>query len=88
MEHIDVQMFGNFVLCTQSQKISDNENRSRKVWLLLAYLIYHRNRIVSEEELMSLLWGESPRGANPISTLKTTLHRVRTSLDRLWPNAG
>ena len=88
MEHIDIQMFGNFVLCTQSQKISDNENRSRKVWLLLAYLIYNRNRIVSEEELMSLLWGESPRGANPISTLKTTLHRVRTSLDRLWPNAG
>ena len=33
MEHIDIQMFGNFVLCTQSQKISDNENRARKVWL-------------------------------------------------------
>lgn len=88
MEHIEVQMLGSVSLRTQSRQISDNDNRSRKVWLLLVYLIYNRNRTVSEEELTTLLWGDSPRGANPVGTLKTTLHRVRSMLDRLWPEAG
>lgn len=88
MEHIEIQMLGSFSLRTRSRQISDDENRSRKIWLLLAYLIYNRSRVVSEEELMELLWGDAPRGANPLGTLKTTLHRVRSTLDRLWPEAG
>lgn len=32
-----VQMLGEFTLQYGCQEISDNDNRSRKVWLLLAY---------------------------------------------------
>lgn len=88
MEHIEIQMLGAFSLRTQSGQISDSENRSRKIWLLLAYLIYHRPRVIPQNELMDLLWGDEPRGTNPVSTLKTALHRVRSMLDHLWPNAG
>ena len=88
MNHIYVRMLGEFSLSSESQRISDQENRSYKVWLLLAYLIYHRHRVVSQEELLDLLWGEAPRGSNPAGALKTAFHRVRTTLDRLWPSAG
>lgn len=88
MDHIQIRMLGEFSLSAKDQHISDAENRSHKTWLLLAYLIYHRHRVVPQQELLDLLWGDDPRGSNPASTLKTTLHRVRSTLDRLWPSAG
>lgn len=83
-----IQMFGTFSLSAGDAQIDDNANRSLKVWLLLAYLIYHRNRVVTQEELVELLWGEDNDSANPLGALKTTLHRVRATLDALFPSAG
>ena len=88
LEHVQIQMLGDFSLRTQTQQISDSDNRTRKVWLLLAFLIYNRYRTVSPDELMDLLWNESQRGSNPGGALKTTFHRVRASLNALWPSAG
>lgn len=88
METVQIQMLGEFALSTKNQRISNQENRSRKVWLLLAYLVYHRHRVVTNKELMSLLWGDSPRGSNTDGALKTTFHRARAALDRLWSTAG
>lgn len=85
---IQIQMFGAFSLRTEDAWIDDSANRSHKVWLLLAYLIYHRHRTVTQEELIDLLWGEDNDSANPLGALKTTLHRVRTTLDQLFPSAG
>ena len=42
MEPIQVCMLGEFSLSTETQQLCDSDNRSRKVWTLLAYLIYHR----------------------------------------------
>ena len=88
MTSLHIQMLGEFTLSTDAQSISDRENRSHKVWMLLAYLIYHRQRVVSQEELIHLLWGNPPQGNNPTGALKTALHRVRSTLDHLWPSAG
>lgn len=88
MASLQIQMLGEFSLSSSVNRISDSENRSRKVWSLLAYLIYHRHRTVPQSELLALLWGDSARGNNPIGALKTTFHRVRATLDRLWPSAG
>ena len=85
---VRVQMFGTFSLSASGAQIDDSANRSYKVWLLLAYLIYHRNRVVTQEELVDLLWGEDNDSANPLGALKTTLHRVRSTLDALFPSAG
>ena len=87
MEHITIQMLGEFSLSTQTQKISDRDNRSRKLWLLLAFLIHNRGRTISHEELTNLLWDGSDR-SNSGGALKTTFHRVRSSLNSLWPSAG
>ncbi len=88
MEALYVQMLGDFAISTQSVQISDRDNRSRKLWVLLAYLIYHRRRTVTQEELVRLLWNEEEKGKNPSGAFKTALYRMRSMLDRLWPEAG
>ena len=87
MEHLYINMFGEFSLCMGDNRITDSDNRSRKVWLLLAYLICRRGRTVSRKELISLLWGDDSSN-NPENALKTTFHRVRTLLNQLSPTAG
>lgn len=83
-----VRMFGDFSIRYGTEEISDNDNRSRKVWLLLAYMIYCRNRAIAQDELIGLLWGDEERSTNPVNALKTMFHRVRTMLNQLGDNAG
>lgn len=88
-EQLNVQMLGEFSLEWGGACLSDGENRSRKVWLLLAYLIECRGRAVPAEELTELLWeDEQSRSGNPLNALKAVLHRARTALDRLGPEMG
>lgn len=87
MEHLYIHMFGDFSLQMGEHRISDRDNRSRKVWLLLAYLICRRGRTISRKELIQLLWGNESSN-NPENALKTTFHRVRTLLNQLSPSAG
>ena len=88
MEALEIQMLGGFSIKAGEKTISDRDNRSRKLWNLLAYLIYHRHRLVMQEELMEILWSEGRQGSNPAGALKTALHRVRIMLNTLWPTAG
>lgn len=88
MEHIHIRMLGEFSLQAGEYKISDSDNRTRKVWRLLAYLICQRGRAVSQKRLMELLWGDEPTSTNPENALRITFHRMRTMLNRLWPTAG
>ena len=88
MEHIEIRMLGSFTLQSGNSLISDENNRSRKVWALLAYLICHRGTSVSQKKLIELLWGDDPTSTNPENALRITLHRLRSQLDLLWSGAG
>lgn len=88
MKQLQIRMLGGFSLEAGENRIADTDNRSRKVWLLLAYLLCHRNRTVSPSELIELIWGGEPASDNPENALKVTLHRARSLLDKLWPGAG
>lgn len=81
-EEFRVTMFGEFTIEYGESLISDQSNRSKKVWTLLEYLIVHRKRFVSQEELIELLWSDS-NSRDPINTLKVLMHRVRTTLEDL-----
>ena len=83
-----VCMFGEFSLSMNGQTINDSDNRSKKIWLLLAYMIYFRSRGISQEELIELLWGDEESSSNPINALKTMFHRTRSMLDRLGTGTG
>lgn len=87
-EKLYVRMLGTFSLALGQQEIQDSDNRSRKVWLLLAYMIYCRNRSVTQQELVNLIWGEEERSSNPVNALKTMFHRVRAMLNQLGESVG
>lgn len=85
---LQVRMLGEFSLRCGQQEINDGDNRSRKVWLLLAYMIYSHSRAISMNELVRLLWGDEESSSNPLNALKTMLHRVRSMLDQLGTGMG
>lgn len=83
-----IRMLGTFSIEWNGKQIDDSNNRAKKVWLLLAYIIYCRGRAVTQEELTGLLWGDDEESANPVNALKTMLHRGRTMLNQLGESAG
>ena len=87
-EPIKVCMLGEFSLQNGSVGVNDGDNRTKKVWLLLAYMIYCRGRTTTPDELVELLWGSEGGSINPLNALKTMFHRVRATLDPLGERAG
>lgn len=85
---LKVQMLGTFSISLGGVSVDDSSNRSRKIWLLLAYLAYNRNRTVSQEELVTLLWGAEEENDNPAGALKTAFWRARQMLEPLGPSIG
>ena len=83
----EITMFGEFTITNGKEIITDQANRSKKVWTLLEYLIVHRERSVTQKELVELLWpGNDTK--DPINTLKVLMHRVRSLLDELGKDSG
>ncbi len=87
MEPVSIRTLGEFSLEYQGNQISDAGNRTKKVWSLLAYLLCSRDRILSQKMLIDMLWGDDSL-SNPENALRITLHRLRSTLDQLWPGAG
>lgn len=89
MSHIQVNMLGRFSIEKDGHTIDDSANRMRKMWLLLAYLIYSRRTAVTQESAETLLNGpDNGDGADPGGRVKAMFYRVRTQLNGLWEGAG
>lgn len=82
-----VQMLGGFTICCDNISININQ-RSRKLCLLLAYLLLARNRPIPYHELVELLWNEHICNPSSLNTLKAILHRARSCLDQLGEGTG
>ncbi|MCI8516789.1 MAG: SARP family transcriptional regulator [Hungatella sp.] len=76
---IYVNTLGEFSIRLGESLVSDANNHSKKPWLLLEYLIIFRNREISPDELVELIWGDED-SANPNSALKTLMFRARKLL--------
>lgn len=85
---LQVQMLGQFTLRYGDRTISDSDNRSRRVWSLLAYMLYNHGRSFAQEELIHLYWSNGEKSADPGNALKSIFHRIRTALDKLQPGLG
>ena len=85
---LEIQMLGRFAIHLDGRTVSDDDDRSRKVWMLLACLVYHRGRAFSLQELTELCWGEEERSSDPHNALKSLFHRVRAVLDKLEDGLG
>lgn len=86
---IKVNMLGEFTISNAAGTvaISDQNNRSRKVLTLLEYLVAFRTREISQAELIELLWPDDTSD-EPVNTLKTLLHRARSTMDDMEPGMG
>lgn len=82
MEKLKIAMFGEFSVSYRENTISEHSKRSKKLWLLLQYLVVHHNRAVAQSELIDILSRED-EGVNPTSALKTQIHRLRDILSEL-----
>lgn len=85
---LQVQMLGQFTLRYGDRIISDSDDRSRRVWSLLAYMLYNHGRSFAQEELIHLYWSNGEKSADPGNALKSIFHRIRTALDKLQPGLG
>ena len=80
-----VTMLGKFTLRQEGMAephIVSLTGRSRRLWTLTAYLILHRDRGASAQELIDLLWPEAEND-NPASTLQNNVSRARAALAEL-----
>jgi len=75
---IEISMLGEFTVKCGGKTVSETNDRSRKKWGLLKYLVAFKDREISQNELIELLWTDG--GSNPASALKTLLHRLRAAL--------
>lgn len=79
---IHVTMLGGFTLTMGDKILSDNDNRSRKAWNLLGYLIVNRRGDLSINELYNAVWQEGTQ-ENPYGALKTLVFRVRKMMEQV-----
>ncbi len=78
-KELRISMLGRFELQVDDTVINDGINRSRKMWNLLAYIVSHRDKLISQQEFINALWGDES-GQNPVNALKTLLYRIRLLL--------
>lgn len=88
MGELKVQMLGGFALRLDGHELLDTDTRSKKAWILMAYLICQREFTVPQKKLIDLLWGEEPNSVNPENALRITMHRTRALLEQFSPEAG
>lgn len=62
---LQVQMLGQFTLRYGDRTISDSDDRSRRVWSLLAYMIYNHGRSFAQEELIHLYGATAKKAQIP-----------------------
>ena len=87
-EPVKINMLGEFSINYGDKAINDSTSRSKKLWMILEYLMAFRDREISQNELIELLWPDDEI-ENPANTLKTLIYRVRSMLDELdYPGGG
>ena len=59
-KELKVRMFGGFSLQYGEKELTENIGRTKKVWALIEFLLAHRGKDVSQENLMEALWGGAP----------------------------
>ena len=80
---VSVSLLGGFALEVDGASLTDDINRSLKLWSVLAYLTLHRERAVPQSEFIELFWPDD-HSSNPVNALKTLLYRIHAMLEPLF----
>lgn len=80
---VQVGMLGDFYISCGEKKLLRRENRSKKLWQLLALLLQNPGTSISQGRLIRLLWPDSRECADPANSLKNLVYRARTLMEQL-----
>ena len=80
---LSIQLLGGFSMERDGKTLTDDINRSQKLWSVLAYLVIHRDRDIPQSEFIEQFWQED-NSSNPASALKTLLYRIRAMIEPLF----
>ncbi|MCL2153193.1 MAG: winged helix-turn-helix domain-containing protein [Oscillospiraceae bacterium] len=78
---VRINMLGGFAIATGENRVTEQVKKSSKYWKLLQYLIAHRHKAVSHEELIEVFC-DSEQMLNPDNALRTMVYRARSVLSR------
>ena len=78
---VKIRMLGEFLLSWGDITVSARSSRSYKIWLFLAYLLYHHDRMLTREELLELLDDDSDRNSDPVRMLRNIRWNARRTLE-------
>lgn len=80
---LSVNLLGGFSMERGGNTLTDDINRSQKLWSVLAYLVIHRDRDIPQNEFIEQFW-QKENSSNPASALKTLLYRIRAMIEPLF----
>jgi len=72
-------MLGGFAIIDGKKRIIEQEKRSSKTWKMLQYLVAHRHKVVTQDELADIFCEEDNLDSAG-SALRTIVYRARTAL--------
>ena len=81
MDKVKVRMFDSFEIEYRGKILNESANRSKKLWVLLAYIIYFRRNTITRKMLLEDLWGSEYIAEN---VLKIAMHRLRQMLSECF----
>jgi DNA-binding SARP family transcriptional activator len=79
---IEIKMLGEFSLSINGNKTANLKGRTKRVWMLIEYLIANRKKDVSLDMLIKILW-EEDECSNPLNALKNLVYRARELLKEI-----
>lgn len=88
VKRVAVTMLGGFRIRVDGNVLTDEINRSQKLWNVLCYLIAHRERTVPQSEFIELFWPEE-NSANPTNGAQDpALSGAQPAGAAVWGGAG
>ncbi len=86
-ESVRITMMSSFHIYIDERRVENPVSKSRKGTALVEYLVLHRGRPVTNQQLMNELWPEHSV-TNPENALKTLVSRMRLLLNQMVPGMG
>lgn len=80
---LNVRMFGEFRITNEDGMLNTESIRSEMLTRLLTYMLCHRNKRLTAQELIDVLWSEN-ESENPTGALKNLMYRLRNCLKKVW----
>lgn len=84
---LTVKMFGKFQVENEKGILNKENMRSEMLTRLLAYMISRREKDMTAQELIDVLWPDD-QSDNPAGALKNLMYRLRKLMSRTWGDGG